>query len=158
MKRTSLSFFNHAFYSKFPNSHSTSHLDIQQRQLWDQLIPARRVTLPLNTSLIGLNRIYAKPYYLGTLPMYHPDILQKLSLTEKREWLDMANDVHASIGRYRLNQTLECLMSRSDQGVPRYYIDPRYLSVSQYLPIKENLGLVDEESPLLLNPFQSNQP
>lgn len=156
MKRTSLSFFNRAFYSKFPNAHSTTHLELQQRQLQEQLIPARRVTLPLNTPLIGLNRIFAKPYYLGTLPMYHPDILQKLSLTEKREWLDMANDVHASIGRYHLNQTLECLMSRSDQGVPRYYIDPRYLSVKQYEPIRENIGWVEEDSPLILNSFQSN--
>ncbi|AHE67715.1 hypothetical protein Loa_02173 [Legionella oakridgensis ATCC 33761 = DSM 21215] len=138
---TSKSFGRLFSTTNIPIPHSTEHLKLQQKLFKLDNTPATIKTLPTSTKLVGLNVTPVKPCFLGTAPVYDPEILNALSLREKQEWLEIAEKYYGQIGHYELLCDVDCVTSSSDNGVPIYYLDHSLLEPTSYTSIKKALDL-----------------
>ncbi|WP_058515879.1 hypothetical protein [Legionella santicrucis] len=121
--------------SSIPEPHSKEFLELQKKLFQFKKIPIEVTFLPSGTQLVGLNITKAEPYFLSTAPVYQPQILKSLSQNEKQEWLEMAKNYYAQVGRYELLCDVNCLSSKSENGISVYYIDHGLLEAKSYTPL-----------------------
>ena len=133
--------FNRLFSNKpILIPHTDQHIILQKKLFKHENIPAKIITLPTGTNLIGLNITSVEPHFLGTSPVYNPDILDLLSPCEKEEWQEMSKTYYAQVAKYELLCDVNCVTSSSVNGVSIYYIDPGLLDVKSYTPIHKMIN------------------
>lgn len=115
--------------------HTRDYLQLQQKLFRSHNIPADITRLSKGTEVVGLNVSIAKPQFLSTRPVYHLEILKAITNNEKRGWFDLAESHIAQLGNYKLICDLSCITTKSEAGVPIYYIDNRFLDTQSYTPL-----------------------
>ncbi len=126
---------NRMFSNSIPAPHSKEFLELQKKLFQFKKIPVEVTFLSRGTQLIGLNITQAEPHFLSTAPVYQPQILKSLSQNEKQEWLKMAKNYYAQVGQYELLCDVNCLTSKSENGISMYYIDHSLLEAKSYNPL-----------------------
>lgn len=124
-----------------PRTHNPEHLQLQQKLFKIFNIPAELTFLPKGTKLVGLNSTLQEAHSLGTVPVYHPEILKSLSPNEMQEWLEMSKNYRAQVGEFETISNLKCLKSSSKNGIPIYHIDFNLLEEKSYTPVEKIIDL-----------------
>lgn len=114
-------------FSSFP--HSQDYIKLQKKGFEENQVPVKKVTLPKDTLLIGLNKNWVKPYELGATPLFKLESLNSLSDFQRATMIKMSQEHQAKMVKFKLIEDVTCLTSSIGQGAQIHHIHPSKMLV-----------------------------
>ncbi len=121
-------------------THTRVHLEQQLNLIKKIDANAKIVKLPMGTELVTAPYV-VKPHHLNTAPTWTRDILKNFSFREKVGLFRIIRAISPRISVCQTIGDMYCVKTQSELGIPKFYIDPKYLEVVEdYLSLSDILS------------------